>query len=178
MKKIIFIAFIFMFVFANSALAHTGLESSNPRNGEVITEELKEISLTFEGKLEQSSTFELKNANGESMPVENILVNETQLTGTLPDALENGEYEIHWSIVGADGHAIEGSIPFAVDVAAAETKVEDEVVEQGSTVEAPVTVQAEQKEDVAPSSSNVIPVIVIVLVIIIVGMFFWLRRKK
>ncbi|TQR20071.1 copper resistance CopC family protein [Psychrobacillus vulpis] len=177
MKKIILIAFVFMLSFANSAFAHTGLESSSPANGEVIKEELSEITLTFEGKIEQSSTFELKNSNGESIPVENISINEGQMVGALSNPLENGNYEVVWSIIGADGHPIEGNIPFTVEVAAAETPVEDKVVEEENTVETPVTEQAKQAEEVQ-SSTNIVPIIVIALIAIIVGVFFWLRRKK
>lgn len=167
-----------MFAFTNSAFAHTGLESSNPENGAVITEELNEITLTFEGKLEQSSTFELKTSTGESIPVENIAVNEVRLTGSLPNTLENGNYEVVWSIVGADGHPIEGSIPFTVEVATVETSVEDEVVvEETSTEEVTTTEQVKDSEEVQ-SSSNMIPVVVIALIVIIGGVFFWLRRKK
>jgi copper resistance protein C len=176
MKKIILVSFIFMFAFANSAWAHTGLESSNPESGQVVTEELNEISLIFEGKIEQSSTFELMNSNGESIPVENISVNENQLIGTLAIPLETDSYEIAWNIVGADGHPIEGTVPFTVEIAEAET-TEDEEVEQAETIAAPNTDQVEQTEE-SQSSSSTIPIIVVALIVIIGGVFFWLRRKK
>ncbi|WP_391118651.1 copper resistance protein CopC [Psychrobacillus sp. L3] len=180
MKKIIFIAFVFMFTFANSAFAHTGLENSNPANGEVVTEQLSEIKLTFEGKLEQSSTFELKSSTGETIPVDNIIINEEKLEGTLSIPLDNGNYEINWNIVGVDGHQIEGNIPFTVEVpASSETPMEGEKVEQANTTSAPAATPTtvEQKEEVK-SSSNVVPFVVIGLIVIIGGLFIWLRRKK
>jgi LPXTG-motif cell wall-anchored protein len=180
MKKIIIIAFVFMFTFANSAFAHTGLENSSPANGEVVTNELSEITLTFEGKLEKSSTFYLKNSTGEKIPVDNITINEEKLTGTISTTLPNGSYEIDWNIVGADGHQIEGNVPFTLEVpTASETPVEDEKVEEANTTSAPAAnpTTVEQKEEVK-SSSNVIPVVVIGLIIIIGGAFFLLRRKK
>ncbi|MEI4771225.1 copper resistance protein CopC [Psychrobacillus sp. FJAT-51614] len=176
MKKIILVSFIFMFAFANSAWAHTGLESSNPESGQVVTEELNEISLNFEGKIEQSSTFELLNSNGESIPVENISINENQMIGTLAMPLVTDSYEIAWMIVGADGHPIEGTIPFTVEISSAET-TEDEEVEQAETIAAPSTDQIDETEE-DESSSNIIPIIVIALIVIIGGVFFWLRRKK
>lgn len=176
MKKIIVIAFVFMFTFANSAFAHTGLEDSNPANGEVVTEQLNEITLTFEGKLEQSSTFELKSSTGETIPVDNITIDEEKLEGTLSTPLDNGNYEINWNIVGVDGHQIEGKIPFTVEVAASDKPAEDEKIEQATPPTAtPTTV--EQKEEVK-SSSNVVPFVIIALIVIIGGLFFWLRRKK
>ncbi len=47
MKKLVLITFAFMFVFTNNALAHTGLETSSPENGGVVTEEVREIALTY-----------------------------------------------------------------------------------------------------------------------------------
>ncbi|QFG01275.1 LPXTG cell wall anchor domain-containing protein [Psychrobacillus glaciei] len=176
MKKIIIIAFVFMFATANSAFAHTGLEDSNPANGEVVTEQLNEITLTFEGKLEQSSTFELKNSTGETIPVDNITIDEEKLAGTLSTPLDNGNYEINWNIVGVDGHQIEGDIPFTVEVAASEKQEDGEKIEQATPPTAkPTTV--EQTEEVK-SSSNVVPFVVVGLIVIIGGVFLLLRRKK
>ena len=42
MKKLLLITFVFMFTFTTSALAHTGLETSSPEDGEVVTEEMRE----------------------------------------------------------------------------------------------------------------------------------------
>lgn len=175
MKKIIVLAFVFLLTFASSAFAHTGLESSTPSNGQVIEDELKEIILTFEGKIEQSSTFEVRNNSGEITSVEDISINEGQMTGTLSTALENGSYEIVWSIVGADGHPIEGNIPFTVEVDTAADPVEE--VEDAETIATPSTDQMEQTEEVQ-STSDVVTIIIIALIVVVVAAFFWLRRKK
>ena len=66
-KKLFLFTFILFLAFANSALAHTGLESYTPQNGDIVNEELKQITLTFEGKVEQGSTFELQNSTGKSL---------------------------------------------------------------------------------------------------------------
>ena len=116
MKKMIVFTFIFVLAFVNSALAHTGLETSSPQDGEVIKEELREISLTFETKIEQGSTFELKNSNGNSIVVDEIVLNENKMVGNFSNPLENGEYQVNWNIIGADGHPIEGEFSFSVEV--------------------------------------------------------------
>ena len=81
LKKLFLITFIFFLVVANNALAHTGLESSSPQDGEIINEKLQQVSLTFETKIEQSSTFQLQNSNGKTIPVENVSISENQLIG-------------------------------------------------------------------------------------------------
>lgn len=55
---------LFLLSFTDNAFSHTELESSTPQNGEVIIEELQEIILNFEGKIENDSTFTLENATG------------------------------------------------------------------------------------------------------------------
>lgn len=182
MKKSLLITLVFMFAFASNALAHTGLEISSPENGEVITKELREISLTFEGKVEQGSAFELSNANGQSIPVEEISIEETQMTGTFPSALENGDYTVVWNIIGADGHPIAGEFSFSVDVPVTEEQDEsgDETASQDTSQD---ETQLENVEDTkadeqGQSPSYLMPVIVILLIVIIVGIFVALRRKK
>ena len=182
MKRLLLITLVFMFAFTSNALAHTGLEVSSPENGEVITEELREISLTFEGKVEQGSAFELSNANGQSIPVEEISIDETQMTGTLPSVLENGDYTVVWNIIGADGHPIAGEFSFSVNVPVAEqqTESEDETISQAASQDETQleNVENTKVDEKGQSPSYLMPVIVILLIIIIVGIFVALRRKK
>ena len=109
MKKLIPFLFLFFLSFVHNAFAHTGLESSLPQNGETITEELKQVTLTFESKIEQGSTLEVQNSSGEAIPIDNISLSDNQMTGNLLDSLQNGDYQVNWNIIGADGHPIEGN---------------------------------------------------------------------
>ena len=134
MKKIFLFTFIFFLAFVNNALAHTGLESSSPQNGDIINEELQQITLTFESKVEQGSTFELQNSDGKSIPVENISLSENQMVGNFSNPLENGEYQVTWKIIGADGHPLEGEFSFSVDLPiTTETPSEEQVETQEET---------------------------------------------
>jgi copper resistance protein C len=179
-KKIVLITFAFMFVFTNNALAHTGLGTSSPENGGVVTEELREISLTFEGKIEQGSRLEVSDSNGQSIPVEDVLIEDTQMTGTLPNALENGDYTVVWNIIGADGHPIQGDFSFTVIVPGSKIPAESEDVSQDASQDgAPLEdVEDTKTNEQSQLPSYLIPVIVIGLVAIIVGIFVGLRRKN
>ena len=182
MKKLVLITFAFMFVFTNNALAHTGLETSSPENGGVVTEEVREIALTYEGKIEQGGTLEVSNSNGQSIPVEDISIEDTQMTGTFTNALENGDYTVVWNIIGADGHPIAGELSFTVDVPVSETPAENEDEANSQDVnqdETPLENVGDTKtNEQSQLPSYLIPVIVIVLIAIIVGIFVGLRRKK
>ncbi|WP_342539501.1 copper resistance CopC family protein [Sporosarcina sp. FSL K6-1540] len=186
MKKLLLITFVFMFTFTTSALAHTGLETSSPEDGEVVTEEMREIALTYEGKIEQGGTLEVSNSNGQSIPVEDISIADTQMTGTFTNALENGDYTVVWNIIGADGHPIAGEFSFTVDVPVSETAVENESEAEAEANSQDVNQDETPLENVEDTKTNeqsqlpsyLIPVIVIVLIAIIMGIFVGLRRKK
>lgn len=198
LKKVSLLTFVLLFTFVSIAFAHTGLESSNPQNGEVINEQLEQIKLTFEGKIEQGSTFTLQNTNGKSIVVNRITITENELSGDLSSPLENGEYTVNWSIIGADGHLMEDSFSFTVDVATIA-----ETIEEQTGTETPVEKDSEtehnkqtktnteenevdhanpsEKTEAAQNEDNsyILPIIIGVLILIIISSFiFFSKRKK
>lgn len=129
MKKLVLMLCLFTFMIPNLASAHTGLKSSNPSEGEVIKEELKEITLQFETEIENLSTMKVIKEDGTEIELDSVTIEEKAMSGLLPNSIENGSYTIDWKIIGTDGHPIEGKIPF--------------------------NVQIEQKEEVNPPAANV-----------------------
>src|SRR4051794_680870 len=113
MKKILLLLISMLVMLPAIASAHTELTNSNPTSGQVVKEDLKEIVLTYEGKIESLSTMKLVK-EGEGVPLVSATPKENQLIGTLAAPLENGSYTIKWSIAGEDGHPISGEIPFTV----------------------------------------------------------------
>ncbi|MEK3992952.1 MULTISPECIES: copper resistance protein CopC [Robertmurraya] len=185
LKKLSLLTIIFFIGFVNNTFAHTGLESSIPQNGQVIKEELKQITLNFETKVEQNSTFELKYSNGDTIPVENITLSEFQMVGSLINPLENGTYQINWKIIGADGHPIEGELSFSVDVPVSETAPENTEEPQSQPDDAANTENTEtrietEQEDVQQNKlpSYVIPSIIGILIVIVIGSFLLILKRK
>ncbi|MGG3642576.1 copper resistance protein CopC [Bacillus gobiensis] len=115
MKKIL--AFTLVLLLANPSLifAHSTLENSTPENGAVIEEPLKEITLHFNTPIENLSTMTLSRES-EEIDLENQKVEGSSITGTLNEPLQSGEYTVSWKIVGEDGHTVEDSIGFSVNV--------------------------------------------------------------
>ncbi|CAH0344266.1 copper resistance CopC family protein [Bacillus sp. CECT 9360] len=182
-KKSILFTFIFFIAFVNShALAHTGLKDSSPKNEEVVTEELKTITLTFETKIELSSIFELENSNGEPIPIEEISLNENQMVGTLSSPLDNGRYQVNWKIIGADGHPIEGEFSFQVDAPTAETPADEsketEQAAENETTKEPETSNSEEASDQNQLPSYVIPTAIGLLIALFVASFLWIMRRS
>jgi len=116
-----FIAFIVLAILApSSALAHTGLKSSVPQNKQSVTEEVNEISMTFNTSIEKASGFQVTDEQGVEYKIAEKSVNKSTMTGQLEQALPNGLYTVEWKIIGEDGHPIKGTFEFTVDVAQAE----------------------------------------------------------
>ncbi|WP_419394259.1 copper resistance CopC family protein [Cytobacillus praedii] len=177
--KRIFIAIVAvlaaMTISTTSAFAHSHLGGSNPADGDVVSEPLNEIVLEFDGQIEQGSFIDVKTAKGKEIKLEDIIIGEGTLTGTVAEPLPNDEYQVNWSIISADGHPLEGEFSFTVNVPVSET-VEEEPEKPSET-----TKPAEQPaaaKDVAKESSSMIVILIVLLVIIVVAGFYFLTKRK
>jgi len=194
MKKIILASLLLILALPLSVQAHTTLTSSTPAEGEVIQEKLEEVQLTFGTVIEKGSTMTIQ---GEDMvhELENITVSDNVLTGTLAQELPNGAYTIQWKIIGADGHPIEGQVPFAVNIEPAEEPVveeegtadEEPVVENEGTADEEPAIEEEQTETAEASNqeageeeSNILVTVLIVVaaLLVIIGMFRLFKKKQ
>lgn len=182
MIKNILLSFLMLFTFTNTVAAHTGLDNSSPKDGEVVTEQVQEISLDFETKIEKGSTFEVNAVNGPAVPITNITLNEKHMSGTVEQPLENGEYLVQWEIIGADGHPIEGEITFFVEMEQTEELKKEPVDEEkelkdDANSDPPSSEKMENQQE--SLSISVLVTILVILTLIIIGTFFiFFRRKK
>ncbi|MEH7414895.1 copper resistance protein CopC [Neobacillus drentensis] len=179
MKKILTILSCLLMILPSIASAHTELTNSYPAEHQVIKEELEEVVLTYEGKIESLSTMKLVK-DGQGIPLASVTPKENQLIGTLPNPLENGTYTIQWSIAGEDGHPITGEVPFSVqkEVKQEQTETKTPVTTKNDETKKENEKQEQTNEQPTASSSifkNIITVVV--LVILVVGGFLLLRRK-
>lgn len=136
MKKITLILCFLLLLLPTTALAHTNMESSSPKEMETVTAPLTEIVLTFNTDIEKLSTFTLLNEEGHQVDVDTKTVEGTILKGAFDDPLPNGEYTVNWKIVGEDGHVIERNFKFKVDMPEQNT---DKVAETDAESLSPAT---------------------------------------
>ena len=197
LKKIILIAVLLLVSIVPNAFAHSHLERSTPSEGEVISEELRKITLTFSGKIEQGSTFKLLDPKKQSVSVNELTLADTELTGTIPGSLINGTYVVVWNIISADGHQMEGEFSFEMKIAEAESplantdeeeqvskNVENHEKNQGGLSEKNSNEKENAKENEIANvqaendkSSILVPIIIGVLIVAIIITFITLRRK-
>ncbi|MCY9696167.1 copper resistance CopC family protein [Paenibacillus alginolyticus] len=168
--------------FSNPALAHTGFDKSSPPANAVVTDELKELTLTFEGKLESLSTFKLFDSNKQETKLDKVLLKDKVMTGTLTQPLSNGTYEVQWTIVGEDGHPIQGKYSFSVKREGdkqAPTELKTSPSPSATVVPtstpSPITTEI---EEVSTSSNYLIYGGIGALVIIALVILLFARRKK
>lgn len=173
---------------STSAFAHSHLGGSNPTDGEVVTEPLTEIVLEFDGQIEQGSFIDVTTTSGQAVEIEELIIGEGTLTGTVAEPLPNDDYQVNWSIISADGHPLEGEFSFTVNAPVSESieEVTEEPVETTEAVEETTeeteestndqeTAVADEEEE-ASSSTSIMAIIL--LVIIVAGGFFFIKRKK
>lgn len=184
MKRILSATLILLFVFSSTVSAHTGLTSSSPADGEEVVEDVYEIVLEFNSKIETTSTVKVFNKNKEEIILGNTQVSDNVMTGGFMSPLGNGTYTVEWKIIGADGHPIQGTYSFIVN----QEELEDPTISEeskeisGEPIEEPVEKIVEQPVEVPSkiASNDVLVVILVVLFTIAGGFFGWIigRRKS
>lgn len=100
------------------AWAHASLVSSNPGANAKVAVAPKTITLTFSAKVAPAfSNFELvmPEHGGMKVPVKTTVSKDGKsIVGTVSAPLTNGAYKIAWTIASADGHKMNGEVPFTV----------------------------------------------------------------
>ena len=195
MKKIVWLVLALLVMLPGTALAHSKLENAIPDKESVVEASPQSIQMTFNTKIEKLSTFKLFNSSDEQMNISDIKVDGAVLSGTVPDTLANDEYTVKWTIIGADGHAVDGQYTFEVKSAASEPSNEPEATPDTEaspepTVEPTTEPSAEPTASVQPSaapddssadkdsSSNSTIYIVIAAAIIVIGLIVLAARRK
>jgi methionine-rich copper-binding protein CopC len=119
MKRVKFFLWSILALATAPLLAHTHLESASPADGAVLNAAPSTLELTF-GEAVQLLKLDLANANGVTQETgfEAAATAAKSFSVSLP-ALAPSAYIVNWTVLGADGHRVEGRFGFTVDPAAA-----------------------------------------------------------
>ncbi|SFA80732.1 MULTISPECIES: copper resistance protein CopC [unclassified Bacillus (in: firmicutes)] len=183
--KRLFLTLLFLLVMVPTITsAHTEISSSNPSSGQVVTEDLKEIVLKFEGEIESLSTINVTK-DGKEISLSRVDLKEKQMVGVLSSPLEDGEYVIDWSIAGEDGHPITGEILFSVQMEQKEESEQNAVTTEKEDMnqemeKKEITKTNSTSENHGHKSSSLITniMMVILLLILVFGVSKLFRRKR
>lgn len=174
------VLFLALLLIAPSVEAHTHLQSTNPADGEVVTSALSSISLTYDGKIENGSSFRISASEGENIEVQAFTIENNVLTGTLAQSLKNDEYTVIWSSISQDGHPMTGEFSFSVNVLTEEAAEQNNSIKEENESE---QAAIEEKKDNKPreekaSSNNLLIVLGLLAAIVIFSSIIFLKRKK
>ncbi len=178
MKKICVLLLLLLFTFTPLVLAHSGLESSVPQDGEVVTENISTLSLTFNTTIEDTSTFKITKENGQEVSLAESIVKEKDMIGTLSSPLEDGTYIVSWKIIGEDGHPIENSYSFSVATSTdtvPELSSPPIVIDRNISTSSPA--QGIIYENQTSNLNAIMVVSVVLLMVIALGTTFWLLKR-
>ncbi|WP_303969133.1 copper resistance protein CopC [Sporosarcina ureae] len=176
------ITILFFIISVNTVSAHTGITSTTPADGEVILEEVHEIILDFNTKIEATSTVKVFNEANEEIIVGTINVNNHVMTAGFLSPLDHGTYTVDWKIIGADGHPIQGTYSFVVNQDESEDLIVSEEVQEtpDKPIEERVEEHVEQPVEVQSkiASNDVLVIILVILFTIAGGCFGWIIGRR
>ncbi|CAM4132898.1 copper resistance protein CopC [Paenibacillus alkaliterrae] len=193
MKRILLICLAMLWLVPGAAMAHSTLESAVPAQDATINASPERIELTFNTKIEKLSNFKLLNAAGKELDTEKAIVDGATMSGAVPATLANGDYTVKWTIIGADGHSVEGNYSFTVDAPVETAEPSPESESTAETTEDPAagtpeatageedTTNLNRENALAPvdgKAVNYMPAIIIGGIIAIAALVLFLRRRK
>lgn len=183
---------------AAPATAHDALVASVPADGETLTTAPRELVLTYNNEIATiGAEVQISDPAGTVL-TETPAVEGTNATVTLPQDLAPGAYSVAWRVTSSDGHPIEGTLAFTLDVPAptAEPTTEAPTAEATTTTATATATTAEPTagatvETATPEESTdaadlpglglptwVLAVVGLAIVGAIVGLIVRLRRDQ
>jgi methionine-rich copper-binding protein CopC len=99
-------------LFAAPAAAHAELKKSTPAKDSTV-QAPSEVSLVFTERV-QLARVKVSDAAGKDFQSGTPRVTGDTVTQALSGGLASGRYEVAYRVVSADGHPVEGTVPFKV----------------------------------------------------------------
>lgn len=162
---------------STSAFAHSPLKEATPAAGETVVEPLQQVTLQFDGNIEQGSYVDFISSTGDVLQA-NVAIDGNMLTGSFDEPLPNDSYTVDWSIISEDGHPLEGEYTLTVNAPVVEEVVEDAVTESENEAVATATEEVEAEETVTGPSAGMLLGVAIGVVALVGGVFFFVMRKE
>lgn len=140
-----------LFGFAPAAMAHDAVLSSNPDQGETVSELPDAIVLDFSGEPQEGFNTVSLTWEGDVVFSGEPYADGRQLTLDLPDDLDSepGEYTVGYQITSSDGHATRGGYTFTLS--------QDEGPSTASTDHSADADKGEQGEEMSGVPSWLLP---------------------
>ena len=106
-------AFGFLLAAGETAVAHSELATSSPADGATLGSPPAAVSLTFNEPIMDAGLQVVANGPSGRVALDAPVVTGPTLSVTWPSNAPDGEYQVAYRVVSADGHPIDGSIRFS-----------------------------------------------------------------
>ncbi|WP_368941803.1 copper resistance protein CopC, partial [Bacillus cereus] len=115
---------VLIILIPQSASAHAYVVKSNPTENETLKKAPSVVKIEFDEDIQISSfnTLYVRDTSGKRVDLKDAHIdkkNKKLLEAGLKENLKNGLYSIQWKAISADGHPIQGVIPFRIGLAEA-----------------------------------------------------------
>ncbi|CDZ29629.1 copper resistance CopC/CopD family protein [Neorhizobium galegae] len=100
-------------VMTAAASAHASLNTTEPRDGSVVSMAPRVIALTFSEPVSPTS-LKLMRPDRSTLTLKNFVLKDRTVEITPPGDLSDGSYLFSWRVVSEDGHPIGGSVVFSI----------------------------------------------------------------
>ncbi|WP_142354651.1 copper resistance CopC/CopD family protein [Bacillus wiedmannii] len=113
------IACVLIILIPKSASAHAYIVKSNPAENETLKKAPSVVKIEFDEDIQVShfNTLFVRDTSGTRVDLKDAHIdkkNKKILEVGLKENLKNGLYSIQWKVISADGHPIQGVIPFRI----------------------------------------------------------------
>jgi putative copper export protein/methionine-rich copper-binding protein CopC len=105
----------------SAAAAHTRIERTAPADGDTARDAVREVRIRFSQGVESELTTLTLLRGGVQLATGGAVLPESsrrEYVLALSDALPSGAYEVRWRTVGGDGHVLQGTFRFVVELPA------------------------------------------------------------
>ncbi|EJR60874.1 hypothetical protein IIO_03208 [Bacillus cereus VD115] len=118
------IACVLIILIPKSASAHAYVVKSNPAENETLKKAPTVVKIEFDEDIQVShfNTLFVRDTSGKRVDLKDAHIdkrNKKLLEAGLKENLKDGLYSIQWKAISADGHPIQGVIPFQIGLAEA-----------------------------------------------------------
>lgn len=156
-----------------AAGAHTGLSSTSPAEGATVGDPLTAVVLTFSGSVRGPDVV-VTGPDGAPVGTAPATADGSSVTAPVAPTV-SGAHTVTWAVTSADGHRLEGSYGFQVQLPAAPPPAT-----QAPTTEAPVAATPSQaaatRDDSGPNL--LVRVVPVLLGLAVLGGVVWLVRRR
>ncbi|PAE08028.1 hypothetical protein CHI12_07715 [Terribacillus saccharophilus] len=181
-KPMLVLLALFLYMLPQAVSAHAVLTASNPGQGDTVTESMDAFTLTFNSDVEDVVETKV-TVDGQALATDSAAVDGTTVTVLLAQEMIDGDYELSYKVISADGHEVGNTVSFTAEGLTSE----ESDSEQRSAVKSEQNKQVNEQDQKAAEESHeeeegsdtgfIVTGLVIIALLCAAVLFFTYRKK-